>query len=323
VSLRYLLLDGQAITDAGLAHVAGMAQMEILWLDGAQVSDAGLVHFKGMMSLKRLCLYKTQVTEEGLVHLGGLQTLEDLLLSFPVADTGLQYLTQLDALKGIEIDGDSVTALGLLALPKMKGLEHIEIRGEKDPEAIVKQLAALPGLTSLSLAWGVTDKSLTQLKNLIMLQELSLNGEQITSRGMATLTQLPSLQSLSLMAVKLSDEDWGTLGQLSSLQSLDVDSRSEITDAHIENLADLQSLKHLSINCSSQDMHITDEGLVYIAKLTSLERLTLHGAKITDQGIQQLEDLSFLKWMDLQRCKVTDQGLERLKQKLPALQWYL
>jgi beta-lactamase regulating signal transducer with metallopeptidase domain/Leucine-rich repeat (LRR) protein len=323
VGLRYLLPLSQAITDAGLAHVAGMTQMETLWLDGAQVSDAGLVHLKGMMSIKTLCLYGTQVTEQGLGHLSGLQTLEDLLLSFSVTDTGLQHLAQMRALKQIGIDGDSVTASGLHALSKMKGLEHIGIESEKDPEAIIGQLAVLPGLTKLGLPRYTTDKTMAQLKKLPVLQELSLNSEQITSRGMATLTQLPSLQSLSLMDMKLSLEDWGTLGRISSLQRLDIDLRSKITDAHLKHLTRLQSLKYLSVDCSSQDMHVTDEGLTHIAKLRSLERLTLHGAKITDQGLQQLQGLSSLKWMDLQRCKVTDQGLERLKRKLPALKWYL
>lgn len=323
VGLRYLLLDGQAITEAGLVHLDGMTQMETLWLDGAQVSDRGLVHLQGMKSIKRLCLYRTRVTEKGLMHLGGLQTLEDLFLSFSVADTGLQYLAKLGALKGVGIDGDSVTASGLLALSKMKSLEDIGIHSERDPEAIVKQLAGLPHLTRLALPRGTRDKTIAQLKKLTMLQELSLNGGQITSRGMAILIQLPSLQSLRLTHMKLSDEDWRTLGRISSLQRLDVNIRSEITNAHIERLTGLQSLKRLYIDCSSLDMHITDEGLAYIAKLTSLERLTLHGAKITDKGLQHLEDLSSLKWMDLQGCKVTDQGLERLKQKLPALHWYL
>jgi len=322
VGLRYLLLDGQAITDAGLAHVAGMTQMETLWLDGAQVSDAGLVHLKGMTSIKTLCLYGTQVTEKGLAHLGGLQALEALLLSFPVADTGLQHLAQLQALKGIGIDGDTVTASGLPALTRMKGLEGIGIRSQEDPEAVVKHLAALPRLSRLDLPRGTTDKTMAQLKNLTALQELSLNSEQITSRGLAILTRLPSLQRLSLMDMRLSTEDWGTLGRMSSLQRLDVHIRSEITNAHMARLVGLQSLKHLSIDCS-QEVHITDEGLAHLAKLTSLEHLTLHSAKITDQGLQHLKGLSSLKWMDLQGCQVTDQGLERLKQKLPALHWYL
>jgi hypothetical protein len=52
----------------------------VVSLDGSQVTDAELAHLTGLRELERLSLYSTQVTDAGLVHLAGLTTLEALYL---------------------------------------------------------------------------------------------------------------------------------------------------------------------------------------------------------------------------------------------------
>jgi Leucine-rich repeat (LRR) protein len=158
------------------------------------------------------------------------------------------------------------------------------------------------------------------------LQELRLYGSQISSKGMVVLTKLPSLRRLTLDDMILSsDAYWEILGELTSLQVLQLDDiQSEITDAHIAHLTGLSSLKRLDISPDTkQPINITNIALKHISNLKSLERLTLHGAKITDEGLQQLGNLDSLKWMDLQGCNVTEEGLLRLRKKLPELRWYL
>ncbi|MHC4207031.1 MAG: leucine-rich repeat domain-containing protein, partial [Planctomycetota bacterium] len=138
--------------------------------------------------------------------------------------------------------------------------------------------------------------------------------------------KLPSLRRLSLDDMNLSsDAYWEILGELTSLQVLQLDDiQSEITDAHIAHLTGLSSLKRLNISPDTkQPINITNIALKHISNLKSLERLTLHGAKITDEGLQHLGNLDSLKWMDLQGCKVTETGLLQLRKKIPALEWYL
>ena len=68
------------ITDAGLAHVAGLVELRRLSLTNTDVTDAGLAHLKGLARLESLNLERTKVTDEGLKHLLGLTKLQTLKL---------------------------------------------------------------------------------------------------------------------------------------------------------------------------------------------------------------------------------------------------
>lgn len=331
-SLRWLSVGNRSISDDGLAHLAGLTQMEVLYIRNTQVSDAGLVYLENMKKLKMLSLIGTRVTEKGLIHLEGLENLENLELLFGVSDMGLRFLSKLPSLKSIMVDGESLSEEGLTLLSKFKSLEHVYIDDTDKMDIICGKLTKLSGLDRLTLGRGLTDEGLMQLKHIQSLRDLDIETAKISGRGIAALSELPSLQVLKLANMKLpTEEEWKALGRLSSLQRLSLKAiRSEVTDAYIEHLVGLQSMRNLSIDAivikdrnAMYSLDISDEGLGYLSKLKSLERLTLHGAKITDEGLQQLSEISTLKWMDLQGCNVTEQGLQRLKKKLPALRWYL
>jgi hypothetical protein len=164
-----------------------------------------------------------------------------------------------------------------------------------------------------------------QLKNIKSLQELGLNGVQITAKDFEVLTELPSLSVLSLFDMEIpSRECWINLGKLTSLQRLSLNhTRPIITDENIGCLTGLHSLKRLKIFPAEIPPNISDATLKHISKLQSLEHLTLYGARITDKGLKHLEKFKSLKWMDLQGCNVTEEGLQKLKKKLPALHWAL
>ena len=63
------LIIGDQVTDAGLAHLAGLTALEFLHLGGTQVTDAGLVHLAGLTALEYLNLSRTQVTDVGVAEL--------------------------------------------------------------------------------------------------------------------------------------------------------------------------------------------------------------------------------------------------------------
>jgi hypothetical protein len=58
-----------AVADAGLAHVAGLTNLDMLSLAGTTVADAGLVHLRGLTGLRHLTLNDTAVTPAGLEDL--------------------------------------------------------------------------------------------------------------------------------------------------------------------------------------------------------------------------------------------------------------
>ena len=60
VSLGY-----RKVTDVGLAHLTGLANLQTLVLTQTKVTDAGLAHLKGLTNLQDLWLGNTKVTEAG------------------------------------------------------------------------------------------------------------------------------------------------------------------------------------------------------------------------------------------------------------------
>ena len=72
--LRSLYLTAIEITDAGLVHLKGLANLKWLNLAVTQVTDAGLVHLKGLTKLEGLNLARTQVTYTSVEHAFRLQS---------------------------------------------------------------------------------------------------------------------------------------------------------------------------------------------------------------------------------------------------------
>ena len=69
--LRVLDLDVREpkVTDAGVAHLAGLTNLEELNLFSQNVTDEGLEHLKGLSALSKLDVRSTKVTEQGLNRL--------------------------------------------------------------------------------------------------------------------------------------------------------------------------------------------------------------------------------------------------------------
>ncbi len=111
--LQYLDLSVTKITDAGLKHVKGLVQLQSLNLQVTKVADAGLEHLKGLTKLQVLNLWRTQVTDTGLVHLQGLTKLQVLNLSeTQVTDAGLIHLKGLTQLKMLDLSRPRSPTLG-------------------------------------------------------------------------------------------------------------------------------------------------------------------------------------------------------------------
>ena len=126
VDVRSVYLDNTPVTDAGLEHLRGLRQLQVLDLDNTQVTDAGLEHLRGLTQLRWLYLDNIGVTDAGVKQLRGLTQLERLSLDdTQVTDAGLVHLRGLTKLEWLDVSNTKVTDAGVAKL--QKALPNVQI----------------------------------------------------------------------------------------------------------------------------------------------------------------------------------------------------
>ncbi|MBD3285532.1 hypothetical protein GF338_04265 [candidate division WOR-3 bacterium] len=92
-NLKLLSFDVKPeITDSGLAHLEGLANLRELNLNYADITNAGLTHLQNLMNLRKLNLMYTDITDAGLRHLAGLKNLKELWLTPNITESGIEEL---------------------------------------------------------------------------------------------------------------------------------------------------------------------------------------------------------------------------------------
>lgn len=149
----------------------------------------------------------------------------------------------------------------------------------------------------------------------------------VTGRTFRRCTTIPAVIASTRKAMALeetigrcrSDADLERLTQVPGIDKLPMDLRDlkRVTDAGLVFLARLHGVRRLSL----ESPHITDQGLAWLSTLSKLDDLSLERTRITDAGLVHLRELPRLKVLYLRGCRVTDAGLEHLagSRKLEAL----
>jgi hypothetical protein len=90
----YEVVLGRGATDADLAGLCELRELEILALSGSRVTDDGLRTIAALRSVRALSLEGDDITDAGLRHLEALNTLEVVLLARcpKVTDAGVARL---------------------------------------------------------------------------------------------------------------------------------------------------------------------------------------------------------------------------------------
>jgi Leucine-rich repeat (LRR) protein len=155
---------------------------------------------------------------------------------------------------------------------------------------------------------GVTDAGLAGLQDWVHLRSLSLP-VRITDAGLLHLAKLTSLQSINLASLKnIKGPGLAGLKNATALKELDL-SGLPLTDA---GLAGLEDWKHLEV--LELPEHITDAGLLHLAKLTKLQSVNIDSLKgLKGPGLTGLKHATALKKLDLSRLPITDAGLDGIK----------
>jgi Leucine-rich repeat (LRR) protein len=235
LTLTNVDLRGCKVSNAGIAHLAGLSRLRGLKLTGkdgaATVDDDGLDAIAKLTSLKALALDHLWVSEEGLAKLKGLERLEELYLAQTVVgDEALALFTQFPRLRKLRISQTQITSKGLSHLSKLDQLEDLDLseNGQLDDEGMAP-LAGLKQLKRLNL-WRVpiTDAGVAHLKGLTNLQWLNLDNTQLSDAGLEYLREMKQLTFLHLGSTAVTDAGLEDLESLTALKDLKI-TRTAVT----------------------------------------------------------------------------------------------
>lgn len=111
--LRWLCIDGTAITGKGIAALGAMTDLESLFTEETQLDDAGMETIAKLKDLQNLYISKTKVTDAGLAKLKVLAQIANLKIDdLPITDAGLQAILGLKKLKSIQMNHTRITLAG-------------------------------------------------------------------------------------------------------------------------------------------------------------------------------------------------------------------
>jgi endonuclease YncB( thermonuclease family) len=186
------------VTDAGLEHLAGLTQLEVLSVNWTKVTAAGVVGLvKGRRMMQRLELGGVSFDDDDLANLKDLPELRTLSLrKSGVTDKGLEHLKPFGKLRVLSLMSTRVGDAGLEHLKSLTTLEDLDLDRTAITDVGLKHLRALPNLRRLQMAHtAVTDAGLEQLQALSNLRTLSLRGTNATKEAADKLKQrIPQLQ---------------------------------------------------------------------------------------------------------------------------------
>jgi Leucine-rich repeat (LRR) protein len=270
--LKRLILHKTAITDEGLAAVAGCATLEELSLGRTQVTDASIAHVRRLPRLHTLAVPGARLTPAALKELAHLEHLQKLTVDrrFAEAENSAKHLGNLKHLRTLRVEG--VNRLHPTVVSLRKALPGVDVKTYFDSdvalELIRKQGGTVrtndrkPGrpVVEVDLSYKtVTDNELAYLGGLTEVETIDLSGTTISSTGMVYLSDLPRLRYLYLTFTK-------------------------VDDAGLEHIGKLKELRWLIL----RDTEVTDEGLQHLQGLAKLELLNMKFTKVTAAGVRAL-----------------------------------
>jgi beta-lactamase regulating signal transducer with metallopeptidase domain/5-hydroxyisourate hydrolase-like protein (transthyretin family) len=154
--LGRLSLQGNAISDEGLKHLAGMKQLRTLWVGMSRrpITDAGATFLAGLTGLEELDLQGSRLSDAGVAALKPLKQLR--WLGIPrdpaagaggITDASVEPLLGLTKLQHLWIQNSRITGQGVKRLVELPALKELCVSPRSLPEDLRAELQKRrPGL---------------------------------------------------------------------------------------------------------------------------------------------------------------------------------
>lgn len=192
------------LTDAGMAQLAGLKDLETFSFVGTQITGKAYAKFDGFTKVARVSHRGSSIDDEGLKELcDHLPNLENLSLAHAkFTDAGAVHLAKLTKLKGLELGAHTTPAAlkNITSLP----LEYLQLgegfdKSESLP--IIKEIKTLKRLT-LTNCKATTDDDLKLLASMTQLESLELGSLLLPDARLPLLKDFAFLKSLRLTPIK-------------------------------------------------------------------------------------------------------------------------
>jgi len=284
------------VTDAGAANLRKLKRLHRLFLPSMKITDAGLAVLADMPQLQELAIGNPS----GYVIPGKQKVLpsEEIRVA-DITDAGLEQLARLPRLHSLTLFGTRVTNDGLKLLPQFKELRHLTIYlidGGLTERGFVN-LAKLHALQSLTIIDFVPSSSnsmtagLAELTTLRALEALSITSLRVHDYSLESIGRLARLKNLSLShgiaTMPVTDAGLEHLQGLSDLLSLRLGILS-ISDKGLNYMSRLSKLENIDVS-SLTSTTISDSGLQQLSRLSHLMAIKLPlGGGVTSKGLEQL-----------------------------------
>ena len=296
------------LDDAALAGIGQIKSLKGLWLRQAKITDAALAHLAGLERLEKLQLMDCRgVRGAGYANLSPVKSLRQLGIGGPaIGAEATKALAKLTQLESLTLGHDRLPPAGfkvadLAALGNLKNLRKFEFLAGGTATDAAKQASGSAILAAISQIPALT--------------ELSVVGVFADADSLDALAKASTLEVLRLLSVTVSDRSLAALGQLKNLKQLRLACNGDLTAAAAAKLVGLNQLTLLELQVSSLD----DVGLATMVNLPALEELDITSSKITGTGLKALASLRQLKRLSIPNAPFTDEGAEVLR-GFPALE---
>jgi hypothetical protein len=284
------------------------ARITQVYLNGPAVTDADIERLAALTDLQHIGLMNSRLDGTSLAALERLPNLTSLdLHNVALRGPGLAAISQLPVLRNLSID-----YLGIGLPPPFPG----ESAAQLEPDELLP-LKKLKSLQQLSLgAAGFSDFQYHELRGMDQLEDLQLSSATfLTDDGLVEmLTGMTGLRSLTITDASITGPGLTRLRDCPQLATLRLG--CGLTEEGLKNIAQARQLLYLELGSKfGPTSSFTNQGVLYIASLPHLTRLTLHGTAFDDETLHQLAGLTSLVDLTLYAptTAFTDQGLEHLK----------
>ena len=193
------------LTDAGMAKLAGLKNLETFSFVGTQMTGKAYAQFEGFTKVTRVSHRGSSIDDEGLRQLcDHLPNLESLSLAHArFTDAGAPHLAKLTKLKGLEVGAAKATPQALTHIAKLP-LEYLQLGEGFESGTCVAHLKDLATLRRLTLtnAQGITDTDLQGLAGLTQLTHLEIGKMPLPDERIPALKPFAFLKSMRLVPAK-------------------------------------------------------------------------------------------------------------------------